>query len=316
VDVTNYGARLVTIVVKDKDGNDTDVVLGFDSIQGYLDSKEAYFSALVGRYANRIANGKFALEGKTYQLSTNNPPNHLHGGPQGFHVQVWDVDAVNDNSITLSYLSKNGEEGFPGNCKVAVNYTVTEKNELVISYEASTDGATIINLTSHPYFNLNGQGNGTIVNHLLQINADNYTPVNGSLIPRGIETVEGTPFDFRQAKPIGKNINDDDEQLRYGSGYDHNYVLNGKGFRPAAKVTGDLSGITMEVLTDQPGMQFYSANHLKGENRIKYGKVDGPREAFCLETQHFPDSPNQPQFPSTVLQPGEVFMSKTVYRFL
>jgi aldose 1-epimerase len=315
VDVTNYGARLVTIIVADKNGKDTDVVLGYDNIEAYLHSKEAYFSALVGRYANRIANGKFKLEGKNYQLATNNPPNHLHGGPDGFHVQVWDVETTNGTSITLSYLSKDGEENFPGNLEVYVTYTVTEKNELVIDYEATTDQTTVINLTSHPYFNLNGQGSGTVENHILQINAANYTPVTETLIPRGIEPVEGTPFDFRKPKRIGENINDYDQQLKYGAGYDHNYVLDGKGFRSAALVTGDLSGITMEVLTDEPGMQLYSANHLSGENRIKYGLIDGRREAFCLETQHFPDSPNQPQFPTTVLKPGEVFRSKTVYKF-
>ena len=315
VDVTNYGARLVTVIVKDKNGSETDVVLGFDSIQGYLNSTEGYFSALVGRYANRIAKGKFEMEGNEYQLSINNPPNHLHGGPEGFHIQVWDVVTAGSNYISLFYLSKDGEEGFPGNLEVKVSYSLTEKNELVIEYEATTDQATIINLTSHPYFNLNGQGSGTVENHLLQINAGYYTPVSDTLIPRGIEPVEGTPFDFTRPKSIGENINDDHQQLKYGSGYDHNYVLDGDGFRSVARITGDLSGITMEVLTSEPGMQLYTANHLKGENRIKYGKYDGSREAFCLETQHYPDSPNQPHFPTTILNPGAVFKSKTVYQF-
>ena len=315
VDVTNYGARFVTIFFPDRNNKITDVVVGFDSIEGYLTSTETYYSALVGRYANRIARGNFTLNGKQYHLSINNSPNHLHGGPNGFHTQVWDVKSVSDNSISLSYLSPDGEENYPGNLQVNVTYSLSENNELVIEYEASTDQATVLNLTSHPFFNLNGQASGRIEDHSLQIQADQYTPVDASLIPTGIESVENTSFDFRAAKKIGRDINDQHVQLGYGSGYDHNFVLNGNGFRIVATAIGDQSGIAMDVLTDQPGMQLYTGNFMKGENKIKYGKLDHYREAFCLETQHFPDAPNQPLFPSTVLEPGQNFRSKTIYKF-
>ncbi len=315
VAVTSYGARFVTIVCPDKDGSPTDVVVGFDSINGYLNSTETYYSAIVGRYANRIADGRFQLDGRQYQLAINNPPNHLHGGPQGFHKQVWEIKKTGDDNIELYYFSKDGEENYPGNLEVTIIYNLTDDNELEIQYKATTDAPTIINLTSHPFFNLNGQGSGTIENHILQIEADHYNPVNENLIPRGIETVAGTPFDFRKAKIIGQDINDQDLQLVYGAGYDHNYVLNGDGFRKVAMAKGDESGIVMEVFTDQPGMQLYSGNYMKGENPIKNGLKDNKREAFCLETQHYPDSPNQPDFPSTVLRPGEKFDSRTVYKF-
>lgn len=313
--ITNYGARVVALIVPDKNQQPTDVVIGFDSLKGYLNSTETYYSAIVGRYANRIARGKFSLNGKTYQLHINNPPNHLHGGPLGFHVQVWDVKEITGNSIMLSYFSKDGEENYPGNLTVHIRYTLTGNNELILNYEATTDASTVLNLTAHPFFNLNGQGSGTIENHLLQINADNYNPVDENLIPNGIDAVTNTAFDFRNEKKIGQNIHDDDLQLKYGAGYDHNFVLNGSGLRTAAKAVGDKSGIAMEVLTNQPGMQLYSGNYLKSENKIKYGCVDQFREAFCLETQHFPDSPNHLNFPTTVLHPGEVFQSTTVYQF-
>ena len=313
--ITNYGARIVALIVPNKDNNPVDVVVGFDSLQGYLDSSETYHGAIVGRYANRIANGRFHLDGHSYQLAINMPPSHLHGGPKGFNNQVWKVDEVHDNRISLSYLSKDGEENYPGNLKVIVTYTLTEENELKIEYRATTDKATILNLTSHPFFNLNGQGDGTIENHLLQINADNYTPVDETIIPKGVYPVEGTPFDFSKPKTIGQNINDDNEQLRFGAGYDHNYVLDGSGLRKAGMATGDKSGIVMEVITDQPGIQLYTGNWMAGKNKIKYGFFDNRREAFCLETQHYPDSPNHPEFPSTVLRPGEVFQSTTIYTF-
>jgi aldose 1-epimerase len=315
VAITNYGARIVALIVPDKDNLPTDVVVGFDSLQGYLNSTETYHGAIVGRYANRIARGQFTLDGQTYQLSINNPPNHLHGGPKGFNNQVWKVDDVKGNKIRLSYLSKDEEENYPGNLSVTVSYTLTEDNELKIDYTATTDKATVLNITSHPFFNLNGQGNGTVENHLLQINADNYNPVDETVIPTGVFTVEGTPFDFRETKKIGQNINDDDQQLEYGAGYDHNFVLNGSGLRNAGTAVGDKSGIRMEVITDQPGMQLYTGNWMAGENKIKYGLKDERREAFCLETQHYPDSPNHPKFPTTVLQPGQVFQSTTIYKF-
>jgi aldose 1-epimerase len=315
VAITNYGARIVALIVPDKNNQPTDVVVGFDSMQGYLNSTETYHGAIVGRYANRIARGKFSLNGKAYQLAINNPPNHLHGGPKGFNNQVWKVEEVRQNSITLSYLSKDGEENYPGNLNVSVTYRISDNNEIMIDYKATTDQATVLNITAHPFFNLNGQGTGTIENHLLQINADNYTPVDETVIPTGVVTVANTPFDFRNPKTIGRNINDENEQLKFGAGYDHNFVLNGQGLRTAGVATGDKSGITMETITDQPGMQLYTGNWMKGNNTIKYGLKDNSREAFCLETQHYPDSPNRPEFPSTVLNPGEVFRSTTVYKF-
>jgi len=315
VAITNYGARIVTLIVPNKNSNPTDVVLGFESLEGYLNSGETYHGAIVGRYANRIARGQFSQNGKTYQLSINNPPNHLHGGPTGFNTQVWTIDEVKNNSIKLSYFSPDGEENYPGNLDVSVTYTLTDQNELVIEYEATTDQTTVVNMTAHPYFNLNGQGTGTIENHLLQINAGFYTPVDEILIPSGIFSIENTPFDFRIPKKIGEHINDNNEQLKYGAGYDHNFVLNGTGLRSAGIATGDKSGIRMEVITDQPAMQLYTGNWLQGQNSIKYGLKDKRREAFCLETQHYPDSPNHPDFPSTTLQPGEVLRSTTIYKF-
>ncbi|MGZ3947076.1 MAG: aldose epimerase family protein [Flavisolibacter sp.] len=315
VAITNYGARIVALIVPDRKKLPTDVVVGFDSLQGYLRSTETYHGAIVGRYANRIANGRFNLDGRTYQLAINMPPSHLHGGPKGFNNQVWRVDEVQNESIRLSYLSEDGEENYPGNLKLTVTYTLTDENALKIDYEATTDKATILNVTAHPFFNLNGQGKGTIENHLLQLNASKYTPVDETVIPTGVFTVEGTPFDFRKLKSIGQNINDDNEQLKYGAGYDHNFVLEGSGLRIAGRTIGDQSGIVMEVITDQPGMQLYTGNWMAGQNKIKYGFVDNRREAFCLETQHYPDSPNHPEFPTTVLRPGEVFRSTTIYKF-
>jgi aldose 1-epimerase len=313
--ITNYGARIVSLVVPDKNNKPTDVVVGFDSLQGYLTSTETYHGAIVGRYANRIARGRFLLYGNEYQLSINNPPNHLHGGPKGFNNQVWTIKEASENGLKLHYFSPDGEENYPGNLTVYVFYTLTPDNELIINYEATTDEATVINITAHPFFNLNGIGSGTIEDHLLQVNASNYNPVDEALIPIGIYPTEDTPFDFRKAKRIGEDINQENEQLKFGAGYDHNFVLDGEGLRKVGKVTGDRSGINMEVITDQPGMQLYSGNYMQSENRIKYGLTDKYREAFCLETQHFPDSPNQPDFPTTILEPGEAFKSTTIYRF-
>jgi aldose 1-epimerase len=315
VAITNYGARIVALWFPDSKGEPVDVVTGFDSIKNYLASSESYHGAIIGRFANRIAHGRFHLNGKEYQLFLNNPPNHLHGGPQGFHNQVWEVEKESRTELTLSYISPDGEEHYPGKLTVDLTYSVTNANELVIGYTARTDATTIINLTSHPFFNLNGQGTGPVYDHLLQVEADEYTLVNDQLIPTGIAAVEGTPFDFRETRSIGARIDNEDEQLAFGSGYDHNFVLKGKGMRKVATVTGDQTHITMEVHTDQPGMQLYSGNFMKGENTVKYGLKDGYRFAFCLETQHFPDAPNHPEFPSTVLEPGEVFQSRTIYKF-
>jgi aldose 1-epimerase len=255
------------------------------------------------------------LMGREYQLTVNNGPNTLHGGKNGFQSKVWDAKKLNDSTLELSYLSKDGEEGFPGNLNVKVVYSLTGDNALKCEYEATTDKPTVVNLTNHAFFNLNGEGSGSIENHLLQIDADHYTPVDSTLIPNGnIQLVEHTPFDFRIAKPIGKEISYKDKQLEYGRGYDHNYVLNGTGMKKAAKVVGDKSGIVMEVYTEEPGLQFYSGNFMQSHNKLRKG-MDDFRTAFCLETQHFPDSPNEPVFPSTVLMPGERYHSVSVYRF-
>jgi aldose 1-epimerase len=317
--VTNYGARLVSLLIPDKDTVLTDVVVGYDSIGSYRHRPDTYFGAIVGRYGNRIGKAQFSLDGKTYTLAKHNGLNSLHGGVKGFDAVVWTAKQVSDASVELYYLSTDGEEGYPGNLQVKVTYTLTDSNGLRITYSATTDKPTVLNLTNHSYFNLNGQGSGTINNHLLQLFADSYTPVDSSLIPTGkIAPVAGTPLDFRTPMTIGARIDADNRQLKYGKGYDHNFVLNpnkGGGLPPAAVVTGDLSGITMKVFTDQPGVQFYTGNFMNGSNPIKGGKKDDYRTAFCLETQHYPDSPNEPSFPSTELKPGQVFITSTVYQF-
>lgn len=316
---TNYGAKLVSLMVPDRNGNSIDINIGFDNLAQYFNVKGAYYGATVGRYANRIALGKFTLNGNQYTLATNNGPNHLHGGVKGFDDVIWDAEQIDEATVSFSYFSKDGEEGYPGNVQVKVTYSLEENNELHAHFEAETDQATIINLTNHAYFNLNGQGSGSILDHLLQINAGHYTPIDDTSIPYGtIEPVEGTPFDFRQPATIGSRINDGHEQLKNGSGYDHNFVLNreeGKGLVFAAAATGDKTGIRLEVYTTEPGVQFYSGNFMPGENKLPNGGTDDKRTGFCLETQHFPDSPNNPDFPTTVLNPGEKFDSQTVFRF-
>ena len=317
--ITNYGGRLVGLLVPDKDSKLTDVVIGFDSVQQYQSSTEPYFGATIGRYGNRIAKGKFTLDSKQYTLATNNGTNTLHGGKKGFQYVVWDAKQIGDSILELTYLSKDMEEGYPGNLHVKVIYTLTNDNELKLDYEATTDKKTVVNLTNHAFFNLNGQGSGTINNHVLMINADNYTPVDSTLIPTGkIEPVANTPFDFRKPTMISKNVDANDVQIKNGKGYDHNFVLNankGTGLNKAAIVTGDKTGIVMEVLTQEPGLQFYGGNFMQSKNKMKDGSMDDFRTAFCLETQHFPDSPNQPSFPSTVLEPGKVYKTNSVYKF-
>ncbi|HVU54871.1 MAG TPA: aldose epimerase family protein [Puia sp.] len=319
--ITNYGARIVSLIVPDKNGAMTDVALGYDSVGKYIHQPETYFGAVVGRYGNRIAKGKFKLGGKEYKLATNNGPNHLHGGLKGFGAHVWDAKQINDSTLELSYLSQDQEEGYPGNLTSKVTYTLLgdSTNCLKIDYEATTDKPTVLNLTNHTYFNLNGQGSGTINNHLLQLNADKYTPVDSTLIPTGkLAPVAGTPLDFTKPTAIGARIDSPDQQLKFGKGYDHNFVLNankGTGLNLAATVQGDQSGIFMEVLTDQPGIQFYGGNFMNGSDPLKGGKKDDYRTAFCLETQHFPDSPNEPSFPTTELKPGQQYKTSTVYRF-
>ncbi|MDO8992967.1 MAG: aldose epimerase family protein [Daejeonella sp.] len=317
--LTNYGARIVSLSVPDRSGKLTDVVVGFTGVEAYQQSTEPYFGATIGRYGNRIAGGRFKLDGQEYSIFINNNPNALHGGKKGFQDVVWDVRQVNDQTLEFSYLSKDMEEGFPGTLQVKVIYTLSDDNELMIDYEASTDKKTIVNLTNHAFFNLNGEGSGSILNHALQINAEQYTPVDSTLIPLGkIESVAGSPFDFRKAVKIGDRIEDNNIQLKYGKGYDHNYVLNLAEIgvmKSAAIAKGDQSGIVMEVFTQEPGLQFYSGNFMQGKNTFKGGSKDDFRTAFCLETQHFPDSPNQPAFPTTVLNPGEVYKTNTVYKF-
>ncbi|HRP58654.1 aldose epimerase family protein [Agriterribacter sp.] len=318
--VTNYGGRLVSLVVPGKDGKPVDVVVGFKDVQDYVSSTEPYFGATIGRVGNRIAKGKFSLDGKTYTLFTNNGPNTLHGGKKGYQDVVWDASQPNDSTLQLKYLSKDGEEGFPGNLDITVLYTLAANNALKIDYHATTDQKTVVNLTNHAFFNLNGEGSGTINDHLLQINADKYTPVDATLIPTGqLEPVEGTPFDFRQPTAIGKRIDTvNNLQLKNGRGYDHNFVLNENDpttLHEAAEATGDKSGIVMKVYTTEPGLQFYGGNFMQGKNTFKSGVKDDFRTAFCLETQHFPDAPNQKNFPSIVLEPGKVYKTSTVYAF-
>ena len=318
--ITNYGGKVVSLIVPDRSGNMADIVLGFSHIQDYLKTKEPYFGALIGRYGNRIANGRCTLNGQQIQLETNNGNNHLHGGKKGYNAVVWDARQIDAQTLELSYLSKDGEEGYPGDLSIKVTYQLTDNNELKISYEATTDKNTFINLTHHSFFNLQGEGNGTINDHLLMINADRYTPVNEGLIPTGeLAAVEGTAFDFRKAKTIQRDLYAPNQQLEYGRGYDHNFVLNKSktenGLTQAARVEESNSGRVMEVWTNEPGLQFYGGNFLNGKDVGKSGRPYHFRSAFCLESQHFPDSPNQVSFPSTVLEPGQTYHSTCVYRF-
>lgn len=316
--ITNFGGRIVSLLVKDNKDQLVDVVLGHDSLVSYQGKSENFFGALIGRYGNRIAKGKFTLEGKTYQLEVNDGVNTLHGGFNGFYKKVWDAKQADGHTLELSYFSKDGEAGYPGNLNVKVTYSLEDDNSLKISYSATSDKATVLNLTNHAYFNLNGAGDKTITDHTLTLEADEYTPVDTTLIPTGkLEKVAGTPFDFTKGKLIGANINDTDPQLKNGKGYDHNWVLRkGTGLRKAATVSSDKTGIVMEVLTEEPGIQFYSGNFLT--DKINNGKghaTYGYRSAFCLETQHFPDAPNQPSFPATVLKPGSEYKTVSVYKF-
>lgn len=321
VTITNYGGAITTIKAPDSKKKFGDVVLGFDSVEGYA-SKEntSYFGALIGRYGNRLAHGKFTLDGHTYQVPTNDGPNSLHGGAIGFNRRIWqakDASTANAPALELHYLSPDGEQGFPGNLNVTVRYTLGNRNDLRIDYSATTDKDTVLNLTNHSYFNLAGPGSGTVLNHSVMLAADQFTPVDGTLIPTGkLQSVAGTPFDFRKLTRIGERIDAPDEQLKLGKGYDHNFVLNTGGdlTKAAARVEEPTSGRVLEVFTDQPGVQFYSGNFLNGQTKGIGGAYQF-RSALCLETQHFPDSPNHPNFPSTVLKPGQQFHSTTIYRF-
>jgi aldose 1-epimerase len=317
--ITNYGGRLVGLLVPDKDGKMTDVVVGFKGLEDYAKSTESYFGATIGRVGNRIAKGEFSLDGKKYTLFKNNGPNTLHGGKKGFQAVVWDASQPNDSTVILTYFSKDMEEGFPGNLNVKVTYSLTGDNGFKCEYEATTDKKTVVNLTNHAFFNLNGEGSGTILNHSVQLFADKYTPIDSTMIPTGkIEQVAGTPFDFTKPATIGARIEQDNQQLNYGHGYDHNFVLNGtkvNGLNHAATVIGDKSGIVMDIYTEEPGMQFYSGNFMQSKNTFKDGSKDDFRTAFAMETQHFPDSPNQPSFPSIVLNPGQTYHTVSLYQF-
>lgn len=325
VDITNYGGIVTRLLVPDRHGQLGDVVLGYNSVEDYI-AGSPYFGALIGRFGNRIAHGKFTLDGIEYELpAKNNAPGgipcHLHGGNVGFDKVVWEATPVivdDQPALKLHYLSRDGEEGYPGNLDVTVTYTLTNDNALRIDYRATTDKPTPVNLTNHSYFNLKGEGEGTILDHVLQIAGAHFTPVNAGLIPTGeIAPVKGTPFDFTAPHAIGERIDADDEQIKFGGGYDHNWVLDNQdgSLALAAKVVEPVSGRTMEVWTREPGMQFYAGNFLDGSNVGKTGRPYIRRGGFCLETQHYPDSPNHPNFPSTILRPGEVYETTTVYKF-
>ena len=328
VGITNYGAIITSIIVPDRDGKMADIALGYNRVEDYINAVDKpYFGSIVGRYGNRIAKGKFTIDGEEYTLATNNGVNHLHGGVIGFDKVVWDAKPISGNAYTgveLSYLAKDREEGYPGNLQIKVTYKLTDDNEILVQYHATTDKATPVNLTQHTYFNLAGEGNGTILDHQLHLNADHYTPVDEGLIPTGeIAAVKDTPFDFTtahpQSKAIGRDIGQENEQLKFGLGYDHNFVLNKEGKQGqmtlAATVYEPTSGRFMETFTEEPGIQFYCGNFLDGRLLGKAGKPYIYRSGFVLETQHYPDSPNQKNFPSTILQPGETYSTKTIYRF-
>lgn len=316
VRLIEYGAAILSLRTPDRGGRMDDVVLGFDTLEGYL-GNSPHFGVIVGRYANRIAKGRFTLDGKTYQLATNNGPNHLHGGVKGFDKVVWTGEPAGAGVVSFAYTSPDGEESYPGTLKVRVTYTLTESNELIVDYRATTDKPTIVNLSQHSYFNLTG-GARDILGHELTIDADRYTPVDDTLIPTGeLAPVEGTPFDFRKPFAIGARIEGAHRQLKYGRGYDHNFVLvrPRRGPGHAARVVEPVSGRTLEISTTEPGVQFYAGNFLDGTIKGKGGQVYARRWGFCLETQHFPDSPNHANFPSTVLRPGQEYRSKTVFAF-
>jgi aldose 1-epimerase len=318
--IMTYGGTVVSLKVPDKDGKLGDIVLGFNTV-GEYEEKSPYFGCTVGRYGNRIGKGKFTLDGKEYTLATNNDANHLHGGVKGFDKVVWAAKPFSKDGnvgLVLKYTSKDMEEGYPGNLDVTVTYTLTNADELKVDYLATTDKATVCNLTNHSYFNLAGEGSGDIFKHELMLNADKFTPVDKGLITTGeMPAVKGTPMDFTTAKAIGKDIDADDEQIKFGLGFDHNWVLNKKGAEMslAATVYEPTTGRVMEITTTEPGIQFYSGNFLDGTLTGKAGKVYNHRNGFCLETQHYPDSPNRPEFPTTTLKPGETYKTSTVHKF-
>ncbi|MEX0945060.1 MAG: aldose epimerase family protein [Balneolaceae bacterium] len=319
-DITNHGGKIVSLFVPDKNAIFEDIVTGYHTIDDFIESEEVYFGAIIGRYGNRIGNARFEIDSEEYVLDANNGPNHLHGGPGGFHRVVWDAEQPDDQTLILSYLSPHLEEGYPGNLQAEVIYKLNDNNELVITYRAETDQPTHVNLTNHAFFNLAGEGSSSINNHYLKVNADHFTPVDESLIPTGeIQSVNGTPLDFREYHQIGDRVNSDHQQMIFGNGYDHNFVLNQPAISDemifAASVYEPESRRQMDVFTTEPGIQFYGGNFLTGNEIGKRGEPYLRRTSFCLETQHFPDTPNRPEFPSTLLTPGEEYSSKTIYRF-
>lgn len=320
VQITNYGGIITAIIVPDKNGSMGDVVAGYDNLDGYI-KKNPYFGCIVGRYGNRIARGQFTLDGRTFSLATNNGLNHLHGGLKGFDKVVWtakEVKGVDQVGLELSYLSPDGEEGYPGNLSVMVTYTLTNDNALRIDYQATTDQPTVVNLTNHSYFNLKDGGVSPILDHELMLDADHITPVDDTLIPTGeLLAVDGTPFDFRTPTRVGARIEADHQQIKFGLGYDHNFVLNGQAgeLRLVARLMEPTTGRIMELSTEEPGVQFYSGNFLDGTITGKNGTVYQHRHGLCLETQHYPDSPNKPGFPATVLRPGQTYTTTTIYKF-
>ena len=320
VDIITYGGRITSLRTPDKEGSMKNVVLGFDSIEQY-EKDNPFFGALIGRYGNRIAKGKFSLDGTEYTLAQNNGENNLHGGVQGFDKKVWEAkteESEDSVKLILTYLSPDMEEGFPGNLSTTVTYTLNKDNTLDVLYEAETDKTTVVNLTQHAYFNLSGDFSNTILDHMVEIDADSFLPVDGGLIPTGeLKPVEGTPFDFREPKLVGEDINAENEQLTLGGGYDHCWVLNDQdaGYRSVATAHHPATGRTLEVLTNEPGIQFYTGNFLDGTLPAPNGGTYAQRSGFCLETQHYPDSPNQPEFPSVTLKPGETYSTKTTFKF-
>lgn len=314
ISITNFGGIITSIKTPDKNGKFADITSGFNTLEEYL-GEHPFFGAIIGRYGNRIAKGKFSIDGEQYSLAQNNGVNSLHGGDIGFDKKIWSATMLKDG-LELHLVSPDMDEGYPGKLAVTVSYILTEDNQLKIKYSATSDKVTHCNLTNHAYFNLAGEGNGQILDHLVTINADKYTPVDETLIPTGeLADVRGTPFDFRKEKAIGKEIEADHQQIIYGKGYDHNWAINGKGLRLAAKVAEPNSGRQMEVWTSEPGMQFYTGNFLDGTITGKSGKSYPQRSFFCMETQHYPDSPNQENFPSTILKPGELYETETSYKF-